>query len=359
MLQRLLPFLFLVCLTLPACKTSAPAAQTPVLFEADHPYIQYTGRIDFSNPKAPRFWTPGVYITAKFRGTSCQILLNDEEYGGKHNYLEVIVDNGTPYRIQTTGKSNTIQVAHNLPPGEHTVTLCKNTESNIGYLELVGIKAEALLPPPAKPTRKIEFIGNSITCGSGADPSTVPCGQGQWHDQHNAYLAYGPRTARALNAQWHLTAFSGIGLMRSCCNMKLVMPQIFDKVNLRENEIAWNFSQYVPDAVTICLGQNDGIQDSTLFTRNYLQFLQTVRSKYPQAEIICLTSPMADVQLAASQKNYLTGIVQAARRAGDAKVHSFFFARSYTNGCDSHPNLADHDLIARELTPFLKKTLHW
>ena len=29
-------------------------------FAADHPMIQYTGRIDFTNPKLPRFWQPGV-----------------------------------------------------------------------------------------------------------------------------------------------------------------------------------------------------------------------------------------------------------------------------------------------------------
>ena len=29
-------------------------------FEADHPYIQYTGRIDFTNPKLPRFWHPDL-----------------------------------------------------------------------------------------------------------------------------------------------------------------------------------------------------------------------------------------------------------------------------------------------------------
>ena len=41
-------------------------------FEADHTYIQYTGRIDFTNPKLPHFWQPGVYITARFVGSACE-----------------------------------------------------------------------------------------------------------------------------------------------------------------------------------------------------------------------------------------------------------------------------------------------
>jgi hypothetical protein len=45
---------------------------------------------------------------------------------------------------------------------------------------------------------KIEFIGDSITCGFGNDESGLPCGKGQWFDQHNAYFAYGSVAARTL-----------------------------------------------------------------------------------------------------------------------------------------------------------------
>ena len=181
----------------------APAAPTPpktTLFAADNPNIQYTGRIDFGNPKKPRFWAPGVYVTMRFAGPSCAVVVNDEMLGGsKHNYLEVVVD-GKLTRLQLTGKENTVPVASNLAAGPHTLTICKNTESNIGYLECVGVRCAKLLLPPARPARRIEFIGNSITCGTGSDESVVPCGKGQWHDQHNAYMAYGSTTARAVAA---------------------------------------------------------------------------------------------------------------------------------------------------------------
>jgi hypothetical protein len=62
-------------------------------FKPSNPYFQYTGRIDFSDPDKPRFWSSGVYIAAKFHGTNCKIILNDEVlYGSYHNYIEVIVD---------------------------------------------------------------------------------------------------------------------------------------------------------------------------------------------------------------------------------------------------------------------------
>lgn len=327
-------------------------------FAADNPLIQYTGRIDFSNPKLPRFWQPGVYIKAKFEGTSCQVILNDEMlWGSFHNYLEVVVD-GKARRIRTQSKTDTIQVAENLSQGVHELTIAKNTEANIGYLELVGIRCEKLVEAEKKPVRKIEFIGNSITCGASADTSEIPCGAGLWQDQHNAYFSYGAVTARALNAQYHLSAVSGIGLMHSCCNLDVIMPQVFDKVSMRNNAITWDFKQYQPDVVTVCLGQNDGIQDSTIFCNKYISFIQRLRAYYPAATIICLSSPMADERLVAVMKSYLTAIVKVANTS-DKNVHTFFFSKRYYKGCDTHPSLEEHQQIAQELTSFIQKTRNW
>jgi hypothetical protein len=341
------------------CKTLTAQQNALSFFAADHPNIQYTGRIDFTNPKLPRFWQPGVYITAKFTGTACEVILNDEVLWGKNqNYLEVVLD-GKAVRLQTKAKRDTIKVAENLAPGEHTLVVCKNTEANIGYLELVGIRCKELVKPSPRPARKIEFIGNSITCGASSDMSAIPCGKGVWQDQHNAYLSYGATTARNLNAQYHLSAVSGIGLMHSCCNLSILMPQVFDKVSMRNDTIAWDFKLYQPDVVTVCLGQNDGIQDAAVFIEKYLGFLKRVRGYYPEATIICLTSPMGDANLTAFMKKTLTEVVTKTNAAGDRKVTSYFFSKQYTHGCDWHPDLDDHRQIADELTNFIKTTMKW
>ncbi len=330
------------------------------LFEADDKNIQYTGRIDFTNPKKPRFWAPGVYIRARFQGSECAVVVNDEVlYGKSHNYIEIAVDNQRPRRIQTQGASNIIPAAQGLSPGAHTITLCKDTEAGIGSLEFVGFRCRKLLAPPAKPPRRLEFIGNSITCGASSDLSDRPCGQGEWYDQHNAYLSYGPVTARALDAQWHVTAVSGIGLMHSCCNMAVTMPQVFSSMDLRDSARAWSFQRYQPDAVTICLGQNDGAQDPKAFDDAYVAFLKQVRAVYPRAQIFCLSSPMADASLTAYLKTNITQIVTRANQAGDRNIHAFFFSRSYNSGCGGHPNVAQHALIAQELAPALKARLGW
>lgn len=329
-------------------------------FEADNRNIQYTGRIDFSNPKKPRFWASGVYIKAKFKGTSCEIVLNDQVlWGTSHNYLSIVIDSQEPFRVQTTGPTNRIKVAEGLPNGEHTILICKDTEAGIGYLEFVGIYCEELLRLPARLDRRIEFYGNSITCGTGSDLSTIPCGQGQWYDQHNAYQSYGPTVARELNAEWQLTSVSGIGLIHSCCDLAITMPQVYNKIDQRGDSIAWKFKLYIPHAITICLGQNDGIQDSTKFCSAYVNFIASLRKHNTQANIFCLTSPMADEKLRKVMKNYLTAITDYVNKRGDKKVHAFFFSKNWNNGCDAHPHLNEHKEIAKELSDYIRSVLRW
>jgi len=353
-------YTFLIVLISSSIAAASNKSETLKLFKADNSNIQYVGRIDFSNPSVPRIWAPGVYIKARFKGSQCEILLNDEVLGGNnHNYLEIIIDGKNPYRIQTTGKVNTIKVPDGLADTEHTILICKDTESNIGYIDFVGFRCEDLLPLPPEPERKIEYFGDSITSGTGMDLSVIPCGKGQWYDQHNAYMSYGARTSRNLDAQWQLTALAGVGLVHSCCKMNVVMPEIYDKVSLRSDSINWDFKAYQPDVVTICLGQNDGKQDSTFYCTAYVNFIKAIRQHYPKADIICLTSPMADKGLTAVLQSYLTGITAYMNANGDKKVSKYFFSKQYHNGCGGHPDMDEHALIADELTAYIKQLKGW
>ena len=325
-------------------------------YKPSNSLIQYYGRIQNSESGLPRFWSPGVYIKSSFDGNTCSFILNDEVlYDNVHNYIELVID-GKQFRFQTRFKANLVTI-HGLQKTTHTITICKDTESGNGYLEFAGIICKKLLSLPPKPKLKMEFIGNSITCGFGADASQIACGKGQWYDQHNAYMSYGPLTARALNAQWHISAVSGIGMIHSCCNMKILMPQVFDKINMAGDSLLWTFNQYIPDIVTICLGQNDGIQDSTTFCNAYVDFVKTVRSKYADAKIILLTSPMADTKLRAALKNYLGSIVDYFHKNGDTKLYDYVYEKSYNGGCLAHPNLKEQKEISNLLIAFIKKNL--
>ena len=334
----------------------------PVFYPADNQKIQYIGRVDFSNPLKPKMWASGAYVVIKFSGTFCELDINDEViYGSVHNYLEIKVDNQPSYRVQLKNKENKITLAKGLPKGEHTIIICKNTEFENGYVEVVGFRCENLLTPPAKQKRKMEFIGDSITCGFGSDESEIKCGDknSQWYDQHNAFNAYGPITARSLNAQYHLSSVSGIGLIHSCCDKKILMPQVFDKINMAKNELKWDFARYQPDVVTVCLGQNDGVQDSTAFCSAYVKFSKTLRTYYPKAKLVFLTSPMADETLKTALIKYITAVKTTLAKQGEKNIGTYFFKKRSIKGCGSHPSLAEQKEIATELTAYLKQAMKW
>lgn len=354
-------FRFLLIITLCFMQSMQGNAQAAFdFFPADHSYIQYMGRIDFSNPKRPRFWQPGVMISFRFKGADAEIILNDEQlWGSNQNYIELVVD-GNAVRLQTKGKTDTLSVKPYLGSGNiHEVMLCKNTEANIGYLELTGIRCDQLIKPAKQSKRKMECIGNSITCGASSDLSGIPCGKGKWQDQHNAWLSYGAVSARALKAQVHLSSVSGIGLMHSCCNLGIIMPGVYDKVSMRNDTIPWDFKKYQPDIVTICLGQNDGVQDSAAFCTNYLRFIHTVRSYYPRTKILLLSSPMADARLREFLRTSLKSVLQTMQDKGDKRIRMHVFERSYTGGCDYHPSTDEHALIAAELTGVIRQWTKW
>ncbi len=152
-----------------------------------------------------------------------------------------------------------------------------------------------------------------------------------------------------------LSSASGIGMIHSCCGMDILMPQVYDKISLRNNKILWSFNKYQPDVVTVCIGQNDGVQDSVKFCNAYINFVEKLRGHYPNATILLLSSPMADAKLLAALKNYLAAVSGHFLAAGDKNVFRFIFSKQSISGCDSHPSIAEQEQIAAELTAYIKQ----
>ena len=343
--------------------------ETKNFIGADSPNIRYAGRIDWKNPAAPRFSNPGVYITAKFVGSSCEVDMEDET---NMNYIAVAIDNGTPNRFLIEKGRKIYNIASNLSKGEHSIVICKETESGVGSLIFHGFRCKKLAKITEMPTRKIECYGNSITCGAkmlfGA-PCDLTNNGTNWNAANSAYLSYGALTARNLNAQWQLTSVSGIGMIHSCCNMPITMPDVYERQSLNEaSSPKWEFSNYIPDVVTICLGQNDGASNaaSTEFKNTYITFIKNLRTKYPNAMFFCLTSPMADSSssntcLFKVMKETLAFVVDSVQKTGDKKICWVALPHDMSNGCpgQGHPSEAEHRQVAAVLTAAIKAKMGW
>lgn len=358
--------LILSCFVFPS---NSQAQETYPLIAANNHNIQYIGRIDFKNPMAPRFSNPGVYIVARFAGSSCEIDMEDET---NMNYVVVVIDGRKPERFLIDKGRKTYAVASNLSPGEHSILICKETESGVGSLIFHGFKCKKLIKAKPVPVRKIECYGNSITCGAKmlfGSPCDLTNNGSNWNAANSAYLSYGALTARNLNAQWQLTSVSGIGLIHSCCNMTGTMPDVYDRQSLNESTSPkWDFTKYTPDVVTICLGQNDGADNvsSKTFKDAYIRFIRTLRGNYPNAMIFCLTSPMADSSssnncLFKVMKEALASVVDSVQKNGDQKITWIAMPHDMNQGCpgQGHPSEAEHKQAAAVLEAAIKAKMGW
>jgi hypothetical protein len=79
-LKRIICFLSCILISfLPVAATgNNPGMTENKMIPADNINIQYTGRIDFTDPEKPRFWSPGVYIKARYHGSFCELVMRDE-----------------------------------------------------------------------------------------------------------------------------------------------------------------------------------------------------------------------------------------------------------------------------------------
>jgi lysophospholipase L1-like esterase len=315
--------------------------------------IQYVGRFDFSEDSSPKTWAPGAYLEFDCIGTEAFITIEDElKYGENHNYIQLVVD-GLSKRIKLNRKVNRLQLFSSKQPKKHHVLICKNTESAVGYIKIRGIQCKQLMRSIKRKKLVFEFIGDSITCGNGADSSSCSFGKGTWYDYHNAYFSYGARLAREFEADWILSAVSGIGMQQSCCGIKHAMPDVYEHIDFHPQNEKWSF-RIKPQVVFITLGQNDGSKAMKEYEKNYLAFLKRLRKRYTTSHFICSTSPMADRELKNKMNASIQKIVRIQKKQGDNRVHSFAYKGIYTDGYDKHPTITQHQQMKDELLHFVR-----
>lgn len=327
------------------------------------------GRFVLNSNQELELISSAVHFGFSFEGTEIAIYASIPDQNG-HNYLQYELDGVYQKRITVVGNSKEPVIIKVPKAGKHQIWIYKATEAATGAIVISKVAANKIKALPIPKAPLIEFIGNSITCGAAADASEFPCGTGVYHDQHNAYMAYGPRVARALNANFILSSVSGIGVYRTWNMDGPSMPQVYEKVDFQnKNAQKWDFSKYSPKIVSIALGTNDlstgdgktprkPFSDDE-FISNYVKFVQLVKSKYPNAQIALLSSPMvkgeARVTLERCLKTIKQKVDQLYPSAKPAEI--FFFEPMEAHGCNGHPSVEDHLILAKQLEPFFKKLL--
>ncbi len=339
--------------------------QNSGFIDADDPGIQYVGRFDFSDPKKVIFDWPGVYIVAKFEGTSCSIRLDDRK-----NEYAVIIDDYAP-KLLRTNDSTVYEVAAGLLGSiPHTIMIQKRTEPLVGKGTFMGFildKDKKLLTPNPRPNRRIEFIGNSMTSGYGVEGKNYDC-----HfsiETENACMSYAAVTARALNADYSLISYSGRGVVRNYGDKNKTsinpMPSLYNRICFYDSSSRWNYNEWLPQAAVINLGTNDfstqPFPDKKVFQTAYYQLINRVRSLYPQVTIFCICGPMIQEPCL----TYIKEVVDQQQKKENRDKDVFFIEvnRNIMNesdwGCDWHPNIQGSRKIANVIVPVIKLIMNW
>ncbi|MDB4940921.1 MAG: Endoglucanase precursor [Labilithrix sp.] len=492
--SRTLTYLRALCVLLPACvvnlseknspfvngAVTGPAADCSVTVAPGEgapggaARIKYLGRYDLTDPERPHFDWSGNSMNARFRGTE---VTWGAESGTEIVYIQVV--DGVTSKVILGGAVENKTVTVTVPDGEHEITVVRSSEalfSDGAFIPFTFGGGTTLLPPVERP-RRIEYIGDSITCGYGNEgtnatcPYDIPLRTETAPDgtvttvtlpvTENVYLAYGSIAARRLAADATTLCFSGkgvgvnyreqgvgeatnvnptdapdpdartlipdyylrtlatLGPAKTCkknqdcrsnvCDAGLCRCQASrdccdagsdaecEKANNAcedaparsagtgrtchsEKFQPWDFAmdQPEPQVVFINLGTNDfsrdinqdGVSDGidlVAFREAYQRFVDFVRSKRPNAQIFLAVPPMVTDKFPLDNartnlKNTLRSITDQMNAAGDTKVYSLELLEMgvrYGLGCDYHPNLEVHRIMADQVVGAIASKTCW
>jgi hypothetical protein len=318
----------------------------PVLEEVHH-----VGRFEAVDGGNRSSWSNST-VRTRVDGTGLDVAFASASAGV---WFQVAIDGAPTSTFVTAGGAATHHI--DLPGGIHDVEVVRRNEASLGSTTIATVTASegSTLVPTAARTRRLEFIGDSLTAGYG-----IECASAQENftaATESSYTAYAAVAARALDADAHVIAWSGKGMVKNCCgNTDPPMPAYYGMQNPFDEGPGWDFSTWTPHAVVINLGTNDfnpGVDDTT-FVQGYTAFVGVVRSYYPDAPIVAVTW----AHWGASREALVT---QAVAASGDPAVFTTRFAIGAEEGlgCDYHTNVVTNARLGAELATTLGTLLGW
>lgn len=325
--------------------------------------IKYLGRFDFSKKDEVDFSFPASSIKINFEGTKISATLKSTG----RDYYTVICDGVIINESFRVIKKKEYVLAENLENKPHILELYKRTESIMGLTTFYGFNIfdGKLLEKPLDDERKIEIIGDSISCGYGneADNEYISFNP----QNENCYLSYGAISARELNASLHITAWAGLGVSRNFDDSPLTMVDRLDFITSKGSNPKWDFNNFIPQIVVINLGTNDFYNrrpDNKLFIQRYSELIDKILNNYNDVKILCSIGPMLKGSELENIKKYIKEAINSFSYDEDIKNRIFFLEfneQKEENGYGEgyHPNLITHKLMSKQLTEKIKEIINW
>ena len=293
--------------------------------------------------------------------------------------IAVYVDEERVCDLQLSKQKTSLRVAESAVSKKSLIRVIKLSEcamSLAGILPLEISEGESVRPAPDK-AHKLEFIGDSITCGYGVDD------EDPLHPFKTATedvtRAYAYKTACALNADYSMFSISGYGIISGYTADPAVqmtqqrIPDFYESMGFSYDSmpgfdapanLPWDFTKYVPDAIVLNLGTNDDSfcqEDADRqqeYADAYVAFLKVIRRRNPGAMIFCVLGLMGDrlyPWVCKAAENY-------RRETGDDRITTVRLPEqdpSIGYVSDYHPLESAHEKAAAVLVPAIREVMGW
>lgn len=281
-------------------------------------------------------WTNSGFAF-NFNGTGFIISLGEYKADAPA-YVKIIIDGKQHQRFAVVNGSEKL-IIEGLSEKRHRVEVLKVTEGEpklkFDTVTLLGNGA-VLCNPPFNSPRKIEFIGDSITCGYGVlglhtDPTYLTY-------QQDGTRGYAYLTADKFGADARYIAISGKGIVCNCNGDRTDVKagQYYNYISRTGGECS---DGWTADVVVINIGTNDcgGPAPDAEFTDAAKDLISKVRARYPEAQIIWMYGMMSQLY-----KETLRKTIREVAKT-DKKVHFLFVDTVFGNvsetGANGHPNV--------------------
>ncbi len=222
-------------------------------------------------------------------------------------------------------------------------------------LQVYSLMSDGIFVPINRSKFKIEFIGDSITCGSGTvgkatEMSYMPafsCG----------YHSYAFMLGKFFNADISVVAQGGFGIYHNGYgDVTKAIPLYYEQIaGVFEGDIAKQLYKFDfdPDVIIINLGTNDEKNIDTSVECYIQQFISLVRKNNPHAFILWIYGMMR-----ISLTDYIKAAIKAyIEETGDEEVHFLDVspAVQIDKGSVNHPSRLTHRSVAAFVARYLKR----
>ncbi len=273
-------------------------------------------------------------------------------------YFNVYIDDVFVKKYSISNETKEFVIFENIEVGKHTIRLNKLNETQFSKMALVSIDSEGLsFYKTESKEKKIEFYGDSITCGFGNLNKDMK--DEELLTYTDGMQAYTQICADELGYESSVIGYSGIGLAMSPNNQEKYLPDVYDTV---DGNIKWNFSNYTPDVVVINIGTNDtatylGLHgdDKTKayedFFVAYKELVLSLKNKYPKVKIVAAADMM--IPLASDFKTAIESVINYVHDNYEEFMYYIEFEPNAEGGV-GHPSKDAHKLFGQQLAEFIK-----